>query len=238
MGKGTASAPKPTFSERYQRYCKKAEIIHHFAENLAQTLGVFHGINDTGKKLEVEGDFSRAVNTVLFDQLQLMIIRVCALCGKSTKPDDASLEELVEAITEPDFQAFLVEKERKWQNAYPHRIKTAHEIPKYSRVLKARWSVLTAETDALKRIRHYRNKVLAHATTGLDPASAVVISDIWRVARLALSVAKYIRLLLERQEWNYLDHSADGKASGEELARALYRDSKRRNKTNLARRAD
>jgi hypothetical protein len=228
----TRGAPNLTCSELYQRYCKKAEVIHHFAENLAQTLGVFHGINETGKKLKVEGDFSRAMNTILFDQLQLMVIRVSALCGKSTKPDDASLEELVEGITQPNFQVFLVEKELRWQNAYAHRVKTVGEIPKFSRALKARWSILSAETDALARIRHYRNKVLAHATTGLDPSSKVLIRDIWRVSRLALSVAKYIRLLLERHEWNYLEHSADAKASGKALVRALHRDSERRKTKN------
>jgi hypothetical protein len=84
MGTKTTGMPNLTCSELCQRYCKKAEIIHHFAENLAQTLGVFHGINETGKKLKVEGDFSQAMNTILFDQLQLMVIRVSALCGKST----------------------------------------------------------------------------------------------------------------------------------------------------------
>lgn len=179
MGTKKTTAPNLTYSELYQRYCKKADIIHHFAENLAQTLGVFHGINETGKKLKVEGNFSRAMNTILFDQLQLMIIRVCALCGKSTKPDDASLEELVEGITQPSFQLFLVEKELKWQNAYPHRMKTVGEIPRFSRALKARWSILSAETDALARIKHYRNKVLAHATTGLDPTSKGAIAKFW-----------------------------------------------------------
>jgi hypothetical protein len=226
MGTKPTRTPNLTPDQLYQRYCRQAHIIHQFAENLAQTLGVFHGINETGKKLEVEGDFSRAVNTVLFDQLQLMIIRVCALCGKSTKPDDASLQELVEGITQPSFQAFLVEKERQWQNAYAHRVKTVGEIHKFSRALKARWSILIAETDALVRIRRYRNKVLAHATTGLDPKSKVLLRDVWRISRQVLSVAKYIRLLLERQEWNYLQHSVDAEASGRALVRALHRDSK------------
>jgi hypothetical protein len=41
-----------------------------------------------------------------------------------------------------------------------------------------------------------------------------------------LSVAKYIRLVLEREEWNYLEHSDDGKARGRALVLALHRDSK------------
>src|SRR5687768_14439091 len=111
------AACQPSNADLYRRYCKKAEIIHHFAENLAQSLGVFHGINETGKKLGLEGDFSQALNTILFDQLQLMVLRVCALCGTSSRPDDASLEELVSGLTEPSFKAFLIEKEERWARA-------------------------------------------------------------------------------------------------------------------------
>jgi hypothetical protein len=41
-----------------------------------------------------------------------------------------------------------------------------------------------------------------------------------------LSVAKYVRLVLEREEWNYVELSADGKARGKALVLALHRDSK------------
>lgn len=92
--------------------------------------------------------------------------------------------------------------------------------------MKTRYAALEAETDALDRIRHYRNKLLAHATIGLDPERKAIIGDIWRLSRLVLSVAKYIRLALERKEWNYLEHSDDGKERGRALVLALHRDSK------------
>jgi hypothetical protein len=92
--------------------------------------------------------------------------------------------------------------------------------------MKACWTFLNADTDALSRIRHYRNKVLAHATTGLDPGREVLIRDVWRVARRVLSVAKYVRLVLEREEWDYLEHSADSRARGKALVLALHRDNK------------
>jgi hypothetical protein len=190
-------------TELYQRYCKKAEIIHHFAENLAQTLGVFHGVNETGQKLSLEGEQVAALSTVLFDQLQIMVIRICALCGNGKRDDDASLGELVNGVSDPDFERFLTEKEKKWERAVGYRAGAVHEIPKFTKVLKSRWTVLNADAEALSRIRHYRNKVLAHATTGLDPSQKVLIRDVWRVSRRALSVAKYIRLLLERKEWNW-----------------------------------
>jgi hypothetical protein len=219
------AVPQPSNSERFQRYCKKAEVIHHFAENLAQTLGVFHGINETGKKLGIDEEPSGALGTILFDQLQMMVLRVCALCDNGTKDDDASLGELVKGISDLSFEQFLIEKEARWEQAVGHRAGTVGEIPRFIKTLKSRWSVLSAETDALARIRHYRNKVLAHATTGLDPEKKVLIRDIWRVARLVLSVAKYVRLVLERKEWNYLEHSADGRARGKALVLALHRDS-------------
>jgi hypothetical protein len=52
-----------TLAELFQRYCKKAEIVHYFAENLAQPLGVFHGVNETGQKLAVEGEVAMALST-------------------------------------------------------------------------------------------------------------------------------------------------------------------------------
>jgi len=216
----------PSNSELFQRYGKKAEIIHHFAENLAQTLGVFQGLNEIGKKLGIDGEPSVALGTILFDQLQMMVLRVCALCDNGTREDDAALGELVRGLSDPGFQQFLIEKERQWERAVGHRAGTVGEMPKFIQTLKARWSVLNVQTDALARIRHYRNKVLAHATTGLDPERKVLVRDIWRVSRLVLSVAKYVRLVLERQEWDYLEHSADGRACGKALVLALHRDSK------------
>jgi hypothetical protein len=67
---------------------------------------------------------------------------------------------------------------------------------------------------------------LAHATTGLDAERKPIMGDIWKLSRLLLSVGKYIRLLLERDEWDYLGHADDGEASGIALVLALHRDSK------------
>ncbi|MGJ5094353.1 hypothetical protein ACQR1V_03385 [Bradyrhizobium oligotrophicum] len=225
--KATSRIQTPANSqvERYRRYCKKAEIIHHFAENLAQTLGVFHGINENGLKLAIEGEPVVALGTILFDQLQLMIIRICALCDKGSRDDDASLFELVAGLSDPDFQRFLITKEERWmQSVDRHRTGTIGAIPRYTKKMQIRWSSLQREQEALDRIKHYRNKVLAHATTGLDPGRKVLIKDIWRVSRLVLSVSKYVRLLLEREEWDYLKHSRDAREHGKALIQALHRD--------------
>jgi hypothetical protein len=163
-------SPSPTNSDLFQRYCKKAEIIHHFAENLAQTLGVFNGINETGKALELEGEPNGALSTVLFDQLQIMVVRVCALCDSGTRNDDASLGELVRGLSDRGFQEFLIERENQWVRAVGYRAGPAGEIPKFVRVLKARWSALSAEEDALGRIRHYRNKSSPMPLQDLIPA--------------------------------------------------------------------
>jgi hypothetical protein len=224
-GKRPTTAETPT--ELFRLYNRKAEIVHRFAENLAQTLGVFHGINQTGQRLAIDGEPSSALGTILFDQLQMMVLRICALCDNGTRDDDASLSELVRGLSDPVFQQFLIEREEQWARGVGfHRAGPTGKIPLHTTVMKSRWTILNAQTDALARIRHYRNKVLAHATTGLDPEQKVLIRDIWRVARLVLSVAKYVRLVLERDEWNYLEHSADGKAFGKALVLALHRDSK------------
>ena len=228
----TAAAVKPnrgsaTPAELFQRYTDKAKVIHDFAENLAQTLGVFHGMNETGRNVGLEGDPAGALGTILFDQLQMMVLRICALCDNGTRDDDASLGELVRGLSDPPFQQFLIAKEKRWEQAVGfNRAGATGEIPLHTKTMKTRWTVLNSETEALARIRHYRNKVLAHATTGLDQEQKVLIRDIWRVSRLVLSVAKHVRLVLEREEWSYLEHSADGRARGKALVLALCRDSK------------
>jgi hypothetical protein len=109
-GKRPSTAETP--AELFRLYNRKAEIVHRFAENLAQTLGVFHGINQTGQKLDIDGEPSGALGTILFDQLQMMVLRICALCDKGTRDDDASLGELVRGLSDPVFQQFLIERER------------------------------------------------------------------------------------------------------------------------------
>ena len=137
----------------FRLYNRKAEIVHHFAENLAQTLGVFHGINQTGQRLGLDGDPSGALGTILFDQLQMMVLRVCALCDSGTRDDDASLSELVVGLSDPSFQHFLIEKERQWELAVGYRAGTVGEIPKFTKAMKARRSVLSAET-VVRRVIH------------------------------------------------------------------------------------
>jgi hypothetical protein len=219
----------PNKTELYQRYCKQAEIIHHFAENLAQTLGVFHGIYDTVKELDVEGEPVAALNIVLFDLLQIMIMRVCALCDEPNgkdKDDDVRMRLLIAGLNEPRFQKFLVEKEERWREIVSYRAGPPQHITSLIEALNDQWILVTAEKEAIRRIKHYRNKALAHATTGLDAESKPIIGDIWKLSRLLLSVAKYIRLLLERDEWDYLEHASDREASGKALVLALHRDSK------------
>jgi hypothetical protein len=191
---------------RFARLCHKGNIVHHFAENLAQTLGVFHGLNETGKKLKLECESLPAIQTLVFDQLQIMVIRLCALCATDKQEEDAILGGIVTSLRDADLKQFLIGRETDWQAKLGTRAGKPVVVVSL-RAMNARWTVLESETDTLNRIKHFRNKALAHATTGLDPERKVIISDVWRLSRLALSVAKYARLALEREDWNYLEHS-------------------------------
>jgi hypothetical protein len=210
---------------RYQDYSRRAEIVHHFAENQAQTLGVFHGIHEAAQRLAVEGEPVGAINIVLFDLLQIMIVRICALCDTGNRPDDVQMSKLIEAVNEPSFRKYLVEKEQRWQQVVGFRARPVQEIDSHVAVLNEQWRLVSAEGEAMRRMKHYRNKALVHATTGLDHESKPIIGDIWKVSRLLLSTARYVRLILEHEDWNYLEHSEDGKARGEALVQALHRES-------------
>lgn len=212
-------------AEVFKDYSRRAEILHHFAENQAQTLGVFHGINETARRLAVEGEAIGALNIVLFDLLQIMIVRVCALCDTGNRQDDVQMSKLIEGLNEPRFREYSNEKEQRWRQAVGFRAGPAQDIDSHILALNEQWRLVSAEGDAIRRMKHYRNKALAHATTGLDADSKPIIGDIWKVSRLLLSAARCIRLILEREDWNYLEHSEDGKAYGKALVEALHRES-------------
>src|SRR5262249_25598259 len=126
---------------------------------------------------------------------------------------------------EPSFRKYLVEKEQRWQQAVGVRALPAQDIDVHIAALNEQWRLVSAEQEAIRRMKHYRNKALAHATTGLDDESKPIIGDIWKVSGFLLSAARYIRLILEREDWNYLEHSQDGKTYGEALVQALHRES-------------
>jgi hypothetical protein len=72
-------------SARIAALREKAEAAHIASMNLATTLGIFHGINGVAVRPEVRGPAVPAINAVQHDLLQLLAIRVCALCDEPTK---------------------------------------------------------------------------------------------------------------------------------------------------------
>src|ERR1700737_1252809 len=106
---------------------EKAEAVHIAAMNLATTLGIFHGINNSRLRISVEGKAAHAVNAIQFDLLQLLVIRVCAICETpvaGSRPDDAALSVLLEALNDKMVRNHLIERDRRWHEKMKHRLLT------------------------------------------------------------------------------------------------------------------
>jgi hypothetical protein len=80
-----------TWPAKLERLQAKAEAVHRAALNLSTTYGVFHGINSVSDKALVSTYVAEAVNSIQHDLQHLMAIRLCALCEKGPRPDDASI---------------------------------------------------------------------------------------------------------------------------------------------------
>jgi hypothetical protein len=215
---------------------EKAEAVHTAAMNLATTLGIFHGVNKSRMRTLVEGKASQAVNAIQFDLLQLLVIRVCAICETpvaGSRPDDAALSVLLEALNDRDVRSHLIERDRRWHEKMKFRLLTEPEAARHIKSLKLRWSALRRHNRSLDKLKHYRNKQLGHVTIGFEKSKVAMLKELWTVADQALSVARYVRLVFHQQDWDYRASSvatrADGRALVSELARA-----QKRNKSNRA----
>jgi hypothetical protein len=96
----------------------KADAVHIAALNLSSTLGVFHGINNSLEAGALGGPEIRAINVIQSDLLHLLVIRVCALCASvQNRPDDASIQGLVNALEDIGTREKLIEADERWRAA-------------------------------------------------------------------------------------------------------------------------
>jgi hypothetical protein len=115
--------------EQTRTLTDKAEAVHIAALNLANTLGIFHGINDALEDGQVGGSEARAINVIQFDLPQLLVIRVCALCEEAqNRADDASIAVLVSVVTRPEVRAGLIYSDERWRAAIGPRAETCAMI--------------------------------------------------------------------------------------------------------------
>ena len=205
---------------------EKAEAVHVAAMNLATTLGIFHGVNNSRLRTSVEGNAAQAVNAIQFDLLQLLVIRVCAICEapvKGSRPDDAALFVLLEALNNIDVRNHLIETDRRWHEKMQHRLRTRPEAARNIKSLKLRWSALKRHGRSLAKLQHFRNKQLGHVTVGFERSKVVLLKELWTVADQALNVARYVRLVFHQQDWDYRGSSVASRADGRALVTELVR---------------
>ena len=205
---------------------KKAEAVHIAAMNLSTTLGIFHGVNKARLRTSVRGKAAQAINAIQFDLLQLLVIRVCAICeapAKGSRPDDASLSVLLDALNNIDVRNHLVETDRRWHEKMQHRLRTRPEVGRNIKSLKLSWSALKRHDSSLAKLQHFRNKQLGHVTVGFERSKGVLLKELWAVAEQALNVARYVRLVFHRQDWDYRGSSVATRADGRGLIAELVR---------------
>src|SRR5258708_10494996 len=208
--------------EEIEELKAKAEAVHVAALNLSNTLGVFHGINNSLEAGPLGGPEIRAINVIQSDLLHLLVIRVCALCTSAqNRPDDASIEVLMNALREKGIRKKLIEADERWRASIGARAQMCADVRKSIGMLKRRWSVISTQPERLKRLVHLRNKRLGHVTVSIKPKQEAQLIELWRTARSALSVARQIRLVFHREDFNYLKSSAKAEVVGRKLIAAI-----------------
>lgn len=203
-----------------ERLRATAEVTHVAALNLAVTYGVFHGIN-SARTLPVRSpQIAAAINSIQNDLLHLMAVRVCALCEHGPRPDDASLLALERKIT-PAIKAHLIAADQRWRATVGLRATKVTDVGKGIAGLRRQRTTLRTHAPALKRAKHFRDKLLAHVTAGHDPNNQVILRDLWKLTRIALSAARSLRLALQRHDWDYLAEARRAESTGRALVKAV-----------------
>jgi hypothetical protein len=200
----------------------KAEAVHIAALNLANTLGIFHGINDALKDGQVGGPEVRAINVIQSDLLHLLVIRVCALCeAAQNRADDASIAVLVSAIADQKVRAGLIAADERWWAGIGHRAERCASVGQSIGALKGRWTAVTSHPEILKRLYHFRNKRLGHVTVANALGQESQLRELWLTARKVLSAARQVHLVFYREDFDYLKSSSCAAEVGGQLVNAL-----------------
>jgi hypothetical protein len=201
----------------------KAEAVHVAALNLGNTLGVFHGINNSLERGALAGSEIRAINIIQADLLHLLVIRVCALCFTHQKErhDDASIDRLIDALRDEELCRELIAADSRWRAAVGPRAAQCPSVQKSIGMLRRRWSPLNSQPDVWKRLYHFRSKRLGHVTAAPKPAQEARLSELWSTARMALSAARQARLVFCREDCDYLRMTARAEAVGRSLIVAI-----------------
>jgi hypothetical protein len=215
--------PNADLEKKLARLRKKAAEIHLGAANLSTTYGIFRGVSGSleGYNVLRGGSCLAAIHSILFDLLHIMAVRVCALMDVMTREDDASVVAISEALKEPTLRAYLVAADKKWRGAIGQRATQQPDVARSIANLQRLVQRLRAEHEALSHLRHFRNKRLAHLTTGHDSSRQVLIGDLWRLTRVALRASRHIRLVFYREEGQYPLSVSDGRANGRALGSVL-----------------
>jgi hypothetical protein len=208
--------------EQTRELMNKAEAVHIAALNLANTLGVFHGINDALEDGQVSGPEVQAINVIQSDLLHLLVIRVCALCeGAQNRAEDASIAVLVSAVADQKVCAGLIAADERWRAGVGPRADRRESVGQSIGALRDQWTAVTSNPDVLKRLYHFRNKRLGHVTVANAPGQKSQLRELWFRARKVLSAAREVRLVFYREDFDYLKSSSRAEVAGGQLVNAL-----------------
>jgi hypothetical protein len=206
-----------------QRLKVKAEQVHVAALNLADTYGIFHGINSARNMQRADTKTTAAIISIKTILLHLMVIRVCALFerGLRARPDDVSILILEMSIT-PEVQRDMITADVEWRRLIGPRAKKRNVATSIAS-LRRQAKRLRSHDGALKRIQHFRHKRLAHLTVSHDPKNQVVLRELWQLSLLALRAAGNVQLIFGLPGPNYMAEVKRAKARGKALAQAVVR---------------
>jgi hypothetical protein len=210
---------KASVTSELERVVRMTDAVHLAALNLATTYGVFHGVNSAPQLPVINNRVIRAISSIQHDLLHLMAIRVCALCDYGPKPDDASIPAVERRITS-DLRQRLIAEDVQWRAKIGPRAARISVSAAIANLRRQRTTLAKRDAE-LKRIKHFRNKLLAHVTVGHDPSNTVVLRDVWMLTRISLAAARSLRLIFHKKDLDYSAEARRAKGTGKALAEAI-----------------
>ncbi|MFG1417031.1 hypothetical protein V5F38_04340 [Xanthobacter sp. V0B-10] len=160
-------------------------LIDASLQNLVLTYGVFVGLNRAALGTGISGPAVPSLQTIMFDQIQLMMFRINALTIPPNRTTDISLCTFREALASPDLMSALEASSRKWgMGVIPEQQAAAFQ----SRIAFVNKRIERLYSLDLKSISIFRNKAIAHITTEANSVQRPALKTIWRATKLSIAI--------------------------------------------------
>lgn len=181
--------PKKTAPRTFKQLEATVEAVRIPSKRLAVAVGNFHGANDFAKEgREMWSGF--VLEELLHELTASLVVRTNALLETPKFPNDMTLAGAADLLEIPEIRAEATERAKGW--SFPNediaRVR-AHNVPDRTKAFLQ----IVRRLD-VKKLRDYRNWVLAHNT--VNPRPPLTYIEVWEIAEATLLASDYLRYVV------------------------------------------